>query len=399
MTPAARAAAAITVLDAILAGEPAEAALIRWARASRFAGSGDRAAVRDMVFDCLRRRNSRAALGGGMHGRGLILGMCRDLGLDPGTLFTGQGHAPAPLSAAETGSGHAPDNVEAMDLPEWLLPQWQASLGADAAPMAQTLRARAPVWLRVNAARCDSPQALEMLAQDEIMARAHDTLSTALRVETGARRVAGSRAYREGLVELQDLSPQLACALLPASGSLLDYCAGGGGKALAMAARGSAPVVAHDRDAGRMRDLAARAARAGCRIRLAAPGKASGRFDLVIADVPCSGSGTWRRTPDAKWRLRPEDLEKLLRVQAQVLDEAAGHVAAGGHLAYMTCSVLMAENECQTHEFLGRQPQFDVVGQHRFAPPAASDGFYLALLRRRQAPLPRATPAGDPGVT
>ncbi|MBP6679405.1 MAG: RsmB/NOP family class I SAM-dependent RNA methyltransferase, partial [Paracoccus sp.] len=226
-------------------------------------------------------------------------------------------------------------------------------------------------------------QAASVLAAEQIATDPHPDLPTALRVRDGARRLAASAAYRDGLVELQDLSPQLACNLLPAQGSLLDYCAGGGGKALALAARGLAPVTAHDIDAGRMSDLPARAARAGARIGIAAPGQVSGRFDLVVADVPCSGSGTWRRTPDAKWRLTSADLPRLVQLQARILDQTAALVAPGGALAYMTCSLLRAENQSQTDAFLLRHPGFQQQEQRLFTPLDASDGFYLCLLRRR----------------
>lgn len=155
MTPAARIAAAIQILERILAGDPAEPALLRWSRASRFAGSGDRAAVRDLVFDSLRRLRSRAALGCSMTGRGLMLGLCRDEGIDPATVFTGQGHAPAPLSQAEQAAPMPQDVGARLDLPDWLLPQWQQSLGADAEPVALAMRDRAPVWLRVSLRRAD----------------------------------------------------------------------------------------------------------------------------------------------------------------------------------------------------------------------------------------------------
>lgn len=382
MTPAARIAAAIQILDRILAGDPAEPALLRWSRASRYAGSGDRAAVRDLVFDSLRRLRSRAGLGGAVSGRGLMLGMCRDEGIDPATVFTGEGHAPAPLSSAEAAAG-TPTPAEQLDLPDWLLPLWRQSLGTDAEPVALALRDRAPVWLRVNLRRASPDAALAALARDAIAAEPHPGLASALRVTEGARRLTGSSAYREGLVELQDLSPQLACELLPAQGSLLDFCAGGGGKALALAARGAAPVLAHDIDAGRMADLPARADRAGVQIRLAAPGDVSGRFDLVVADVPCSGSGTWRRTPDAKWRLTAADLTRLQGSQAAILDQAARFVAPGGHLAYMTCSLLDGENAVQADAFLARNGEFQPVRQRRFSPLNASDGFFLALMRRR----------------
>ncbi|WP_323716004.1 RsmB/NOP family class I SAM-dependent RNA methyltransferase [Paracoccus aminovorans] len=383
MTPAARIAAAITILDRILAGEPAEPALLRWSRASRFAGSGDRAAVRDLVFDSLRRLRSRAALGGAMTGRGVMLGLCREEGLDPAALFTGEGHAPATPSPAELGAGRMPYAAEALDLPDWLLPLWRASLGAEAEPVALAMRDRAPVWLRVNLRRAGPAEAIAALARDGIEVQRHETLTTALRATGGARKLASARAYREGLVELQDLSPQLACAALPARGSLLDFCAGGGGKALALAAQGAGPVTAHDIDPRRMADLPERARRAGVQVGIASPGQVSGRFDLVLADVPCSGSGTWRRSPDAKWRLAAADLDRLLQLQAGILDRAAGFVAAGGHLAYMTCSLLEPENGAQVAAFLARSPAFEPVAQQRFTPLSASDGFFLALMRRR----------------
>jgi len=382
MTPAARAEAAITVLDQILAGQPAEAALIRWARGSRFAGSGDRAAVRDLVYDSLRRLRSRAALGGTLSGRGLLLGMCREEGTDPATIFTGDRHAPAPLTEAELGEGCAPSGPEAMDLPDWILPLWSAALGEEASPVAAAMRDRAPLWLRANTLRATSEKALEVLREDGIEAERAPDLASALRVTEGGRKVTGSRAYRDGLVELQDLSPQLACAALPRSAAVLDYCAGGGGKALALAAAGALRVVAHDADADRMADLPARARRAGARIEVAAPGKAWGQFDLVLTDVPCSGSGTWRRTPDAKWRLDPVGLDRLTGLQARILDEAAGFVAPGGHLAYMTCSLFDEENAAQIAAF-GERSGFGVVEERRFTPLDASDGFYLALMRRR----------------
>lgn len=382
MTPAARAQAAIQILDRILAGDAAEAALLRWSRASRFAGSGDRAAVRDLVFDSLRRRASRAALGGALTGRGLILGMCREQGMAPETLFSGEGHAPAPLQPDESAAGHAPDPIQAMDLPDWILPEWQAALGPMAQPVAHALRERAPVWLRVNPLRGSVAAAQAVLARDGITTRVAPQLAHALCVTDGARRLAAAPAYLQGLVELQDLSPQLACAALPKARQVLDFCAGGGGKALALAAAGASQVVAHDIDPARMGDLPARAARAGARIRIAKPGQLRGVFDLVLADVPCSGSGTWRRTPDAKWRLDGAALQRLVALQAQILDQVAGFVAPQGHLAYMTCSLLQRENDDQIAAFVARSG-FVVMDQRRFTPLDASDGFYLALMRRR----------------
>ncbi|MBB1490335.1 MULTISPECIES: RsmB/NOP family class I SAM-dependent RNA methyltransferase [unclassified Paracoccus (in: a-proteobacteria)] len=379
MTPAARAAAAIQILDAILQGEPSEAQLTRWARASRFAGSGDRAAVRDIVYDTLRRRRSRAALGGADSGRGLVLGALRETGTNPDTIFTGEGHAPAPLTVAERAGGRAPTEAEVTDLPDWIAETMKADLGSGFVPVAAALRDRAPVWLRANLARTTAAEARQALAADGIAAEPDPRCGTALRATEGERRIQGSAAYREGLVELQDLSPQMACAALPiAPGTTaLDFCAGGGGKALALAARG-ARVTAWDAALGRMRDLPARAARAGVRVRIAEV--PDGLHDLVLTDVPCSGSGTWRRTPEAKWRLTPADLDRLAETQAAILDRAARHVRPGGMLAYMTCSLFARENEDQVARFLETHPDFTLRRAATLTPISASDGFFHALL-------------------
>ncbi|MCZ0961541.1 RsmB/NOP family class I SAM-dependent RNA methyltransferase [Paracoccus benzoatiresistens] len=380
MTPGARISAAIEVLDQILAGQPAEQALLRWSRSSRYAGSGDRAAVRDLVFDALRCRNSHAALGGALTGRGLMIGGLCAAGQDPALLFTGQGHAPAPLVAGE-GAGSA-EGVS--NLPDWIRPLWDQSLGDSAQAVAAAMQHRAPVWLRVNGIKADAAEAIRVLAGDRVDAMPDPRLATALLVTGNERRLSQSRAYRDGLVELQDLSPQLACATLPVAPGMrvLDYCAGGGGKTLAVAGRSDRlTLVAHDADPARMRDLPQRAARAGVKVRLA-PDPA-GVFDLVIADVPCSGSGTWRRTPDSKWRLTEKALLDLVALQAWILRKATAHVRPGGHLAYMTCSVLDPENDAQAAAFLAENPDFRQVSRHLWTPLDASDGFFLALLARR----------------
>lgn len=388
MTPAARIAAAITLLDAIAAGEPAERALTNWGRAHRFAGSGDRAALRDHVYDALRCRGSFAALGGAADGRGLMLGMCRAAGIDPATVFTGAGHAPAALTGAEAEALARPvpaaADLAASDWPDWLLPQLRADLGEDFDAVSEAMRARAPVFLRVNLAKASVAEAAQALAQEGIGTEPHPLAATALRVLSGARRIAASQAYLQGQVELQDVASQavLGGLLLPEAARVLDYCAGGGGKALALAAaHPGARITAHDIDPGRMKDIPPRATRAGARIALAAPGKVSGVFDLVLVDAPCSGSGTWRRTPEAKWRLTPARLAELTALQDQILARAAGHVAPGGQLLYMTCSLLSAENDARIAVFVQRGG-FALAECRRYSPRDGGDGFFAARLCR-----------------
>jgi len=392
MTPGARAAAAIGLLDRVLAGEAAERALTRWARASRFAGSGDRAAVRDFVFDALRcRRSHLAASGQGAEtGRALILGGVVAAGGDPDAVFSGAGHAPPPLDAAERAAlaaAPAPADWPAavrLDIPDWLEPELRASLGDAAEAVLATMRARAPVFVRVNSARIDRDGAIAALAADGTEAVPEPLAETALRLGRGATKLRAAAAYRDGLVELQDAASQAVVADLPLAGCrrVLDYCAGGGGKTLAMAARHpDAAYVAHDADPRRMADLPDRARRAGIAVALRDTAGLAGEaaFDLVLCDVPCSGSGSWRRAPEAKWRLTPDRLADLHEIQAAILAEAAGHVAPGGRLAYITCSLLDAENEAQAARFLAARPGWRITRERRLTPADGGDGFYLAV--------------------
>ena len=386
MTPGARAAAAIAVLDRWLAGTPAEQALVNWARSSRYAGSGDRAAVRDLVFQAIRCRRSHAALGGAETGRGLILGGLRARGDDPATLFTGEGHAPAPLSPAETTAGRVPEGAEALDCPEWLWPLMQASLGAQAVPVLAAGQARAEVHLRLNTLRATAAEATESLLRDGIKIAPHPLADTAFLVTEGARRVAQSTAYQTGMVELQDAASQAVVAALPLVPGMraLDFCAGGGGKALAMAARLRGPVAVHDADPARLRDLPERARRAAADLPIVSPEKVdrSGLYDLILTDVPCSGSGSWRRAPEGKWALTPARLEVLKRLQDSILTRAAALVAPGGVLAYATCSVLTVENSARVQAFLAATPGWQLESERLFTPLDGGDGFFVAILRQ-----------------
>lgn len=392
MTPEARIAAAIEILDGVIAGAPAEQALTGWARSHRFAGARDRAAIRDLVFDALRcRRSALARAGGGEeNGRALMVGQVAAAGGDPASVFTGAGYGPAPLDPGEraalaAAAGAAVPELVALDCPDWIAPALRHALGPDFAPVLSRMRERAPVFLRVNARRATREGAAAALVAEGIAARPASDVSFALEITENAQKLKASRSYLDGMVELQDLSPQAAVEGLPFEPGMrvLDYCAGGGGKALAIAARGVAEVTAHDADPRRMADLPARAARAGVRIGTAATAALAGRrFDLVLADVPCSGTGTWRRTPDAKWRLTPARVDELCRLQAAILDRAAAHVGPGGHLAYMTCSLLEAENRGQIDAFLARTAGWRLAAERLFTPLSGGDGFYSALLTR-----------------
>ena len=381
MTPSARLSAAIGILDRVLAGEPAEKALVNWGRASRFAGSGDRLAVRDLVFDALRRRRSAAARGGGLTGRGLVLGLAREAGQE--ALFTGVGHAPAVV-----GPGDAERELAAedrTDLPDWLLPDLRASLGAELAPVAEALRSRAPVFLRVNLGKTDLAGAVAALAAEGILARPHPMAATALEVVENARKVQASQTFQTGLVELQDAASQAVVEALPLADGMtvLDHCAGGGGKTLAMAARAKLRLFAHDANPHRMADLPDRAKRAGAKVTLTDRPEATAPYDLVLVDAPCSGSGSWRRDPEGKWKITPQSLDSVVDLQKAILDRAALMVRPQGWLAYATCSLLDRENRLQVRALLARDSGWVLTRELRLTPLQGGDGFYLALLQRR----------------
>lgn len=383
MTPGARVAAAIGVLDAWVGGVPVEQALTNWARGARYAGSGDRAAVRDHVYDVLRARGSCIALGGGDTGRALMIGLLRLQDTVPDVHFTGMGHAPAPLTETEAGAPVSNPGPR-IDVPDWTLPLLADRAGADLDGLLAGFRRRAPLYLRVNTAAASVSEASDRLAAEGIVTRPDQRAVTALEVTSGARRVKSSSAYLKGWVEPQDLSVQRALAAIDwPAGRILDFCAGGGGKALALAAMGRAGVFAHDAEPRRMADLPVRAARAGAAVDILLKGHVTeaAPFDAVLCDVPCSGSGTWRRDPEAKWRLTPARLADLEKVQAGILDTAAPLVAPGGLLVYMTCSLFRAENEAQIAGFLARNSEWRLVAEGCDTPITASDGFFHAVLR------------------
>lgn len=387
MTPGARASAAIEVLDRVLAGAAVEQVLTNWARAARYAGSSDRAEIRDIVFQCLRCRASYAAMGGGMTGRGLVSGFVRSLPEDQRPIyFTGGPHDPArpdPMTEA----GRDPVGAEIHDIPAWLEGPLRASLGDAFGPVMSAMKTRAPVFLRVNPAKTGRARAMDLLAADGIMTRACRDAPLALEVGSGERKIKTSKAFLTGLVELQDLSSQAVVAALPLQDGMrvLDHCAGGGGKTLAMAGQAKVTLFAHDIAPRRMADLPARAGRAGVKVTLTDAPEAGAPYDLVLVDAPCSGSGSWRRDPEGKWALTPDRLAELTRIQAEILDRAASMVAPGRWLAYATCSFLRAENMDQVQAFLARTGGWSVETHRSLTPLSHSDGFFVALLRRLPA--------------
>jgi 16S rRNA (cytosine967-C5)-methyltransferase len=388
MTPAARLSAAIEVIETIQAARiPAAQALKEWGIAHRFAGSGDRAAIAGLVWDMLRRWASSAYLMDDESARGRALGMLKlERGFDVekiATLCDGGRYAPAPLSEAERKAlgarmlDGAPPPV-AGDYPEWLDPYLEQAFGADRVAEATAMASRAPLDLRVNSLKAKRDKVQAALSHLGATPTPFSPLGLRIELSADARNpgIQAEEAFIKGLVEVQDEGSQLAALFSAAKPGeqVIDLCAGAGGKTLALAAmmQGKGRLIATDRDKRQLAPIHERLSRAGVHnAEVRAPkGEADplldikASADLVLIDAPCTGTGTWRRNPDAKWRMRPGALEIRLKDQAEVLDRAASLVKPGGRIAYITCSVLPAENGEQIRAFLGRHTGFTL------APPA-----------------------------
>ena len=412
MTPAARASAAIEVLADIAARKRQAAdALKDWGLAHRFAGSGDRAAIGNLVFDSLRKRASFAYAMGDDSPRALVLRtLVSSWGLTPvdvAVLADGGRFAP-PLLTPEEIEGlkrgipaDAPVSMRG-DFPAWLEPQFERAFGIHAAEEGAALAARAPVDLRVNTLKTTRDKVLHALRRLDPAATPHSPLGVRIAAGLGPSRsphVEAEPAHGKGWYEVQDEGSQVA-TLLAGGGpkqQILDLCAGAGGKTLGLAAimENTGQLYAYDADRMRLRPIFERLKRAGVRnAQVLDPGDTEvlagleGKMDRVVVDAPCTGSGVWRRRPDAKWRLSPQLLEARLTEQRAVLDQAAHLVKPGGRLAYVTCSVLPQENRDQVEAFLSRFPQYSIVpwpdlwsaASLSAAPPQSADGSGKTLL-------------------
>ena len=385
MTPAARISAAIELIDAIDTQRvPAAKALKEWGTAHRYAGSGDRAAIAGLVWDVLRRRASSAWIMDDDTPRARVLGMFKvERGMDAdaiAALCHGGRFAPAPLSDAERvalatrSTTDAPPHI-AGDYPEWLDAVLAEVFGDERAAEAAAMASRAPLDLRVNTLKAQRQKVLASTGHLGTMPTPWSPFG--LRIELGADArnpgIHAEEVFIKGAVEVQDEGSQLAALLSGAKPGeqVIDLCAGAGGKTLAVAAmmQGKGRLIATDHDKRQLAPIHERLSRAGVHnADVRTPKGAadpladiSASADLVLIDAPCTGTGTWRRNPDAKWRIRPGALEVRLKDQIAVLDRAAGLVKPGGRIAYITCSVLPAENGAQVRAFLARHPEFSVV--------------------------------------
>jgi len=384
MRPGARIAAAIEVLEAILNRyQPVSIALTDWGKAHRFAGSGDRNAIGGLVYDALRRRASLAWALEADTPRALAIGAAPSaLGLSPDAVIAacdGADHAPEPLSEAERAGltrdmSAAPDLARA-DIPEWLWPSFSAQFGSNAVAEGEAMARRAPADLRVNTLKSTTEKVLKALVSFGAAPSPVSPVGIRVPPPSGAQRtpnLQAEAAFQAGWFEIQDEGSQIA-SLLSGAGprkQVLDLCAGAGGKTLALAAlmQNTGQLYAYDADRHQLKPIFERIKRAGVRnVQVLRAGdhaalEALGpRFDVVLADAPCTGTGTWRRRPDAKWRLKPEALAARQDEQRAVLARAASLVKPGGRLVYVTCSILPEENTGQVAAFLAANSEFRAV--------------------------------------
>ncbi len=432
MIPSARIAGAIEVLaDIETKRQPAAEALKDWGRMHRFAGAGDRAAIAGLVYDALRRRASSGYVMGEATPRAVMLGMLRlERGMDVdriAALFDGARFAPPPLTEDErtrlaaASLQDAPPHV-AGDYPEWLEASFASLFGETRIAEGAALASRAPLDLRVNLIKAEPDRASAELGEYSPEPTSWSPWGLRISVPADAKSPAiqADPAFIKGHVEIQDEGSQLAALLSGArpGEQVVDLCAGAGGKTLALAAMmgNTGQLYATDTDKRRLAPIHARLDRAGARnVQVRTPRGAAevlddlhGRIDLVLIDAPCTGTGSWRRNPDAKWRLRPGALEQRRKDQASALDRAVPLVKPGGRIAYVTCSVLDEENGAQVHGFLERHPEFSpqkpeevaaALGErgYLFCKAAllsdvgllmtprrtGTDGFFVALMQRR----------------
>ena len=432
MISAARRQAALEILELIdSTGQSADRAVAGYLRGRRYIGGGDRRAILEQVYGVLR---GQARLdwwilraGGEVGPRTRLLAW---LALTQGeTLeslaqdFLGQRHGPQPLNESEKNllryldgkdlsDGSQSESV-AFELPEWAVGELRAGLGDRFEQEAAALREPAAVDLRVNTLKSDRETARRALAAEGVEAAPTLLSPLGLRLET-RKPIAATKVFSEGMVEVQDEGSQLVVQLVEAAPGLrvVDFCAGAGGKTLALAAdmENKGQLLALDVSEGRLRRAKARFRRSGAHnietrtLRNERDPWLKRRkqaFDRVLVDAPCSGSGTWRRNPDAKWRLRSADLETLADLQGRILESAARLVKPGGRLVYATCSLFALENEKRVEAFLEAHPDFSLLPASEVLPRVAegrgdswlkllpgrdgTDGFFAAVLRREDA--------------
>lgn len=428
VTPGARIQAAIEILaDLAQTRQPADKAVKDWGAAHRFAGAKDRAAIRSLVFATYRRRGAAAALMGAETPRALIIGSLRlGMGLKAAEIdaaMTGRAHDAAPLTPEERKAleGPQPKLSGALNWPSWLAEKLRATYGDQAEALMAALIETAPLDIRVNTLKANRDHVIPALQSVGFPAEPTPYSPWGIRVMRDDDMIGANirtlPMFRSGLIDVQDEGSQLVALLSGAAPGMqvLELCAGGGGKTLALAAMmgPTGQIYACDVDPRRLKAGQERVARAGVHNvqptlvhhwltgaeRPTGDAKEgadpdlevhAGKMDLVFLDVPCTGSGAWRRQPDAKWQLSPERLAEFVALQAAILERGARLVKPGGRIAYVTCSLLAEENDEQIAAFLSRHPEFGLIDPS----PLAGEVSLEATVGRAPSKAQAAPPLG-----
>ena len=395
-----RANAAIFILDEFLAGQNLNAILSKWTKANRYAGSSDRESIRDIVFDILRVKKTFTFILNKekqvINGRALVFLYSVYYSLPLNDIFTGQKYGPDKLNNYENEfSEIAKENnergFEVIDnIPDFLLTEFQRSLGSKFGNVMRLLEKRAPVSIRVNAHKSDVSSILEVLSSEGIEGKIAKKVRYGIEIIGNPRRLTQLKSFKDGYFEVQDLHSQKTIEGLPIKEDtkILDYCAGAGGKILNIASllKGNGRFFVHDLDKKKLIEADLRAKRAGIKLkRLNAENMEQhhNSFDYILADVPCSGSGTWRRNPQQKWRITSDSLEEILNRQITILNEVKDLIKKNGLLFYITCSLLKIENEEVVDDFLIQNKNFSLSNKENITIDTQGDGFFCAVLQKK----------------
>ena len=392
--------AAISILDDFLDGKNLNSILFNWTKNNRYAGSSDRESIRNIVFDILRVKKTFTSVlekeKQPINGRALVFLHSVFYALNLNEIFTGREYGPEKLTIFEKEfSKISKENINGCfgitdNIPGFLTAEFKRSLGRKFKNAMRLLEKRAPISIRVNPLKSDISSILECLSLEGIEGKKSKIVRYGIDIIGNPRRLTQIQAFKDGCFEVQDLHSQKIIEDLPLDEhtKVLDYCAGAGGKILSIACslKGNGKFYIHDIDERKLKEADLRAKRAGVKFKRLEVEKLQNyrcSFDYIVADVPCSGSGAWRRNPQQKWRITPESLNEILTRQTVILDEVKDLLKKNGYIFYITCSLLKIENEELIENFLTNNKHFRLLNKKNITIDDSGDGFFCAVLQKK----------------
>ena len=379
----------IEILDTYLNEAKIDFVLRKWAIKHRFAGSSDRRKIKDIIFDIIRQKKSCEHVGGGFSGRNLLIGYLKLKGTELSSVFDNSKFGPEELTIKEqniTVDFSNLSDIYELDFPSWLIPILRRSLLNEFTNVVKALRNRSHIQLRVNLRKISRLNAMKKLQKNNIECEINELCTTALNVLNGAQHILTSPCFENGFVELQDAGSQLVSELIEINynDKVLDMCAGAGGKSLSIScgAELDATYFAWDINFDRMKDIDARSKRAGVKIEKVIKLSSKSFYNKIIIDAPCSGSGSWRRDPEGKWRLDEDILDNYVKTQRELILKGLKLLAPRGQILYITCSILDIENGKLIDDLISSELSLKLVRSISLVPSSKSDGFYGAVLEK-----------------